>query len=286
MRGRFQPIEIHLRVARTEKAPISAPSRDGKIVGMSPRLAFAVDAAYRAGKSTLAHFQVGTKVETKADASPVTVADKNAERLIRTLIEAQFPGDAILGEEEGGDTDALNRWVVDPIDGTKSFISGVPLYATLVAYEQDGQPLLGACYFPALDEMLYAERGQGAFLNGRQIRVSTRAEVKGGLLASGGPKSMIHYGRWDGFAALSEKAMTTRTWSDAYGHALVAAGRIDAMIDPIVNRWDVSAVSVIVQEAGGLFTDFKGRNPFDKGNDNLEAVSSNGLMHEEILRAF
>jgi len=253
---------------------------------MSPRLAYAVDAAYRAGKSTLAHFQAGVEVEKKADASPVTVADKNAERLIRTLIEIRYPKDAILGEEEGGDTDALDRWVVDPIDGTKSFISGVPLYATLVAYEQDGLPLLGVCYFPGLDEMLYAERDQGAFLNGRRIQVSQRTEVLGGLLACGGPKSMIQYGRWDGFAALSESAMATRTWSDAYGHALVASGRIDGMIDPIVNRWDVSAVSVIVEEAGGKFTDFKGRNPFDKGNDHLEAISSNGLIHQEILKAF
>jgi len=253
---------------------------------MSPRLAFAVDAAYRAGRSTLAHFQAGVAVEKKADASPVTVADKNAERLIRTLIEAQFPGDAILGEEEGGDTDALDRWVVDPIDGTKSFISGVPLYATLVAYEQDGLPLVGACYFPALDEMFYAERGQGAFLNGRQINVSQTNAVKGGIFSCGGLKSMVNYGRWEGFTAISEEAMATRTWCDAYGHALVACGRIDGMIDPIVNRWDISAVSVIVEEAGGRFTNFKGRNPFEKGNDNLEAVSSNGLVHEEILRAF
>ena len=110
---------------------------------MSPRLAFAIDAAYRAGRGTLAHFQVGTDVEIKADATPVTVADKNAERQIREAIEQAFPGDHVLGEEEGGDMTVPDRWVIDPIDGTKSFVAGVPLYGTLLSYEVDRQPILG-----------------------------------------------------------------------------------------------------------------------------------------------
>lgn len=253
---------------------------------MSPRLAFAIDAAYRAGRSTLAHFRTGVEVDLKADASPVTIADRAAERLIRELIEREFPNDAILGEEEGGDADAAERWVVDPIDGTKSFVSGVPLYATLIAYEQEGRPILGVCYFPALDEMLYAERGLGCFLNGRPCRVSSKNDLNHSVLSSGGPKSMAKYGRWEGFAALSETALATRTWSDAYGHALVASGRIEAMIDPVVSRWDLAAVRILVEEAGGRFTDFQGNDPFEKGNDELEAVSSNGVLHGEILDAF
>jgi histidinol phosphatase-like enzyme (inositol monophosphatase family) len=253
---------------------------------MSPRLAFAIDAAYRAGRSTLAHFQTGVGVDLKADASPVTVADRDAERMIRQMIAEAFPHDAILGEEEGGAVDATERWVVDPIDGTKSFVSGVPLYATLVAYEEEGRPVLGVCYFPALDEMLYAEQGQGAFFNGRPCRVSEKTDLTQSVLACGGPKSMVKYGRWNGFATLSETALATRTWSDAYGHALVASGRVEGMIDPVVSRWDLSAMRIIVEEAGGRFTDFGGGDPFAAGNEELEAVSSNGILHEEILRAF
>lgn len=234
----------------------------------------------------MAHFRTGVGVDLKADASPVTVADRDAERMIREMIEKQFPQDEILGEEEGGATDATERWVVDPIDGTKSFVSGVPLYATLVAYEQEGLPIVGACYFPALDEMLYAERGLGCYLNGRPCRVSDRTDLTRSVLSCGGPKSMVKYGRWDGFATLSERALATRTWSDAYGHALVASGRVEAMIDPVVSRWDLSAVRILVEEAGGRFTDFKGGDPFASGNDELEAVSSNGVLHGEILRAF
>lgn len=253
---------------------------------MTSRLAFAIDAAYRGGKSTLGLFQTGADVELKQDATPVTLADRNAERLIREMIERQFPNDKILGEEEGGDTDALDRWVIDPIDGTKSFVSGVPLYATLVSYEQNGRPILGVCYLPGLDQMLYAEVGSGAFVNGRPCRVSQKKEVRQSVLACGGLSSMLKYGRWEPFAEMSLRTMATRTWSDAYGHYLVATGRIEGMVDPIVNRWDISALKVIVEEAGGRFTDFQGQDPFEKGNSELEALCSNGWVHEELLAAY
>lgn len=238
-----------------------------------------------AGRSTLAHFQTGTAVDMKNDLTPVTVADRNAERMIRELIEKAFPGELILGEEEGGSS-VPDRWVIDPIDGTKSFIAGVPLYSTLLSYEQDGQPILGVVFFPALNEMLYAEQGSGAFFNGKPCRVSQKNAVKGSILSCGGMKSMVDHGRWEGFAELGNHALTTRSWCDAYGHALVATGRIEAMVDPVVSRWDLSAVKVVMQEAGGRFTDFKGQDPFAKGDHNLEAVTTNGLLHEEVLRAF
>lgn len=253
---------------------------------MSPRLAFAVEAAYRAGRMTLEHFQTGVAVERKSDASPVTVADRGAERIIREMLAEKYPGDAILGEEEGGDLDADDRWVIDPIDGTKSFVSGVPLYATLIGYEQAGQPILGVCYFPALDEMVYAEVGAGAFVNGRPCRVSQKSSLADSVLSCGGLKSMVERDRWPGFADLSQRTLATRTWSDAYGHALVATGRIEAMVDPVVSRWDLSALKVIVQEAGGRFTDFRNEDPFLRGNYELEAISTNGRLHEEVLRAF
>lgn len=248
---------------------------------MSPRLAFAIDAAYRAGRTTLGLFNAGAEVFAKADATPVTEADRRAEALIREAIAAKFPGDAILGEEEGLSGSGDTRWVIDPIDGTKSFVSGVPLYATLLSYEVDGEPELGVCYLPAIDELLYAERGHGAFWNGRPCRVSERDAVAGAVICCGGHRSMAERGRMDGLLKLAETAMATRTWSDAYGHALVATGRVDAMIDPVVNRWDLSAVSLIVKEAGGRFTQFDGNEAIG-----CEAVSSNGRLHEAVLAAF
>src|SRR5687767_8070698 len=157
---------------------------------MSPRLAFAIEAAIRAGRSTLAHFQVATQVDLKADESPITVADRNAERIIRQAISEEFPGEGILGEEEGEAGSQGSRWVVDPIDGTKSFISGVPLYATLIAFERAGEPEIGVCYFPALNELVYAEKGHGTFWNGQPCRVSPKAGLDKTVVATGSTNSM------------------------------------------------------------------------------------------------
>jgi len=230
----------------------------------------------------LAYFQTGTAVETKADRSPVTAADRAAERLIREAIEAAYPGDSILGEEEGGAAESSrDRWVVDPIDGTKSFVCGVPLYATLLSYEIAGRAELGVCYFPALDLMLSAARGEGTTANGRPCRVSERTSVDGAILGCGGHSSMAKRGRMVPFLKLAERTMATRTWCDAYGHALVAMGQIDAMVDPVVAPWDISSMSVIVEEAGGRFTNFAGENGLY-----LEALSSNGRLHGELVEAF
>ena len=253
---------------------------------VTPRLSFALEAVRKAGQSTLEHFQNGVAVEYKSDNSPVTIADKNAEAILRLEIGREYPGETILGEEQGLTGTGNTRWIIDPIDGTKSFICGVPLYATLLSYEVDGIPILGVSFFPALNEMVYAELGSGCFMNDQRVSVTTRNSIKGGFLASGGPNSMVKYGRWQAFEEMSAIAVATRTWSDAYGHCLVATGRVDAMIDPVVSRWDLSAIKVIVEEAGGRFTDFSGGNPFEKGDLGLEAISSNGHIHDEILRMY
>lgn len=250
---------------------------------MSPRLQFAIEAAYRGGKSTLAHFQTGGTYEIKSDRSPLTVADLNCEQLIRESIAKSFPGEAILGEEQGGADHSNDRWIIDPIDGTKSFVAGVPTYATLLSYEQNGLPILGVCYFPGLDEIVYAEKGSGTFWNGRRTSVTSRNTLDGCILGCGGPASMMKYGKQKGFEEISKRSLVTRTWSDAFGHALVATGRIDAMLDPVVSRWDLSAMRIIVEEAGGTFTDFKGGDPFTKGDFELEAISSNGAIHKALL---
>lgn len=248
---------------------------------MSPRLAFALDAALRAGRATLKHFQTDPAIDRKADDSPVTQADRDAESLLRDLIESKFPGEAVLGEEFGGDDEIEERWVIDPIDGTKSFICGVPLFATLLSFERNAKPEVGVAYFPALDEMVYAELGQGAYWNGRPCRVSTIDRLENATIACGGHASAVNTGRLNGILKLAEQTLATRTWCDAYGHCLVASGRVEAMVDPKVSIWDVSAISLIVREAGGSTTDFVG------GTDiSSEALSTNKSLHEAIVGAF
>lgn len=225
---------------------------------MTDRLRFAIEAAYEGGRSTLALFQNRPSVELKQDQTPVTLADKQAEALIRSRLAESFPGEAILGEEQGLTGSGPKRWVIDPIDGTKSFISGVPLYATLVSYEDEAGPLVAACYLPALDEMYAAERGSRAFLNGRAIKVRETDHLDGARISMGSPLNLRRQRRLDAILGASDAAQLVRTWCDAYGHMLVAAGRIDAMIDPVVSHWDISAVSLIVREAGGHFSQLNG----------------------------
>jgi len=244
----------------------------------SERLEFAIRVATQAGKFTLGHFQTGTHVERKSDGSPVTLADRGAERMIREAIEAEFPGDAILGEEEGATGSGPRRWVIDPIDGTKSFISGVPLYGTLLSYEEDGEPTLGVIYFPALNELHYAEQGKGAYWNGHRSRVSASTDLRDAVVCVGSHKSLKTYGRAEGFQKIADQVLATRTWCDAYGHMLVATGRVDAMIDPIVAYHDVSAVKLIVQEAGGSFSNLAGTPEWRE-----EALSCTPGLRNEIL---
>ena len=247
---------------------------------MSPRLAFAIETARTAGQSTISLFRAGAEFAMKSNDSPVTQADLEAERIVRSEIERRYPGEAVLGEEMGGE-EAEDQWTVDPIDGTKSFIAGVPAYATLLSYEQAGEPVLGVCYFPALDEIVYAERGEGAFWDGEPCRVSGRTELGLSILCTGGHLTLSKTGRMAGFLSLAERALGTRGWGDAYGHALVATGRVEAMVDPMVNRWDVSAMSVIVREAGGSFTDFSGGEALSD-----EAISCAPGVRDAVLEAF
>jgi histidinol phosphatase-like enzyme (inositol monophosphatase family) len=248
---------------------------------MSPRLSFALEIVYDAGRSTLGLFNTGYQVDYKADSSPVTEADRRAEAIVRLALGIKYPGEGVLGEEEGESGPIDKRWVVDPIDGTKSFICGVPLFATLLSYEENGIPLTSAAYFPALDRMFYAERGEGAYCNGRPCQVSKRPTVQKSVICCGSHSSMEKLGKTQGLLNLANQALATRTWGDAFGHSLVASGKAEAMIDPIVKRWDISAMQLIIEEAGGQMTGFNGAK-----NPQSEAVSTNGLVHSEVLSAF
>jgi histidinol-phosphatase len=245
---------------------------------LSELLEFATDAAWKAGRATLAHFQTGVAVDIKADDSPVTVADRTAERLLRDLIAARYPEHAVLGEEFGGASEHSEyRWVVDPIDGTKSFIRGVPLYGVLVALELSGVPRVGVAHFPALNETLAAAEGLGCWWNGRRARASSTATLA--TAAVGYSDSRMLYDRMgDKWPALQHATHVQRGWGDCYGHCLVATGRLDVMLDPVMNPWDCSALIPILQEAGGTFTDWTGDVTTRGGN----AFSTNGHLFEVV----
>jgi histidinol-phosphatase len=243
-------------------------------------LDFAIDAAWAAGQSTLAHFQAGVAVEQKADASPVTVADRGGEQMLRTLIGARFPDHAILGEEYGHDgSHARYRWVIDPIDGTQSFIRGVPIYGVLLGLEVDRVPVVGVSHFPALNEMVAAATGQGCWWNGRRARVSRVDRLEDAGVGYSDSR-MLAERLGSGWLDLQRATRVQRGWGDCYGHCLVATGRLDVMLDAAMNPWDCCALIPILEEAGGRFTDWRGRT----GIDVADAFSTNGVLHEEIRR--
>lgn len=250
---------------------------------MTEDLEFALAIALAAGGITLKYFNTDTPVERKADDSPVTRADREAETYIRDQIALRFPHHGVLGEEfDEQPGDGETRWVIDPIDGTKSFVYGVPLFAVLIGLERGGVPVMGVAHFPALGETLWAEQGSGAFCNGEAIRVSSTDRIEDALLVSGSILSFQAKGTLDGYIALAKKAYATRTWGDAYGHCMVARGKAEIMLDPRVNVWDTCALTPIVLEAGGSFTSFDG----GLGRGVGEALSTNGRLLQAVLNCF
>jgi histidinol-phosphatase len=245
-------------------------------------LDFAQELAYQAGKVTLAYFGTGVVPELKADQTPVTIADRQAEERLRAMIAERYPDHGVLGEEYGeANHGARFRWILDPIDGTKSFVQGVPLYGVLVGLERDGEAIAGVCYLPALDEMIAAARGEGCTLNGRRVRVSDVSRVEDAVLLSSDAESFAQYGRESAYDALRRRARAVRTWGDCYGHMLVATGRAEIMLDPVMNVWDCAPLLPIVQEAGGTFTDWSGTPTIHGGS----AISTNGLLYESVMAA-
>jgi histidinol phosphatase-like enzyme (inositol monophosphatase family) len=241
---------------------------------------FAADLAWQAGKLTLHYFQTGITPEFKADASPVTIADRASERLMRELIESRYPTHSILGEEEGETRPgATYRWILDPIDGTKTFVHGVPLYAVLVGLQRDGEPIVGAINVPALGDLLVAAQGQGCAWNGRRARVSTVDSLSDSLLLCTDVESMARHGRAGAYRRLAAASKMQRSWGDAYGYVLVATGRAEVMLDPIVSIWDCAAILPVLQEAGGTATNWSGRTMIDGG----ELIGTNGLVLSEVL---
>jgi histidinol phosphatase-like enzyme (inositol monophosphatase family) len=253
---------------------------------LSSRLELAVSAAREAGEITLRYFQRDNfQVETKQDATPVTIADRTAEEHLRSRISAAFSADGILGEEfpELPGTSGY-RWILDPIDGTKSFIHGVPLYGTLIGLEYQTRSVVGVIEMPALDERVYAAVGRGAWYVRRgeqpqRARVSACQRLRESLVTSSAVEGFTVTDRLEPLLKLSAAAQLTRTWGDCYGYALVATGRAEVMIDPAMNVWDAAALQPILEEAGGTFTDWNG-NPTIHGG---EGIATNARVLEEVL---
>lgn len=244
-------------------------------------LTTALEAAYAGGSRTLAYFNAGAAsalIETKADATPVTVADREAEEVIRGVIQKLCPGHCILGEEHGlSDGDPDYTWVVDPIDGTKSFIHGVPLYGTVVGCLVKGQPLVGAVYLPPLGELYGAARGLGATVNGRPCRVSSVSRLEDATMLAGSVTRAIK--RSDAYENLERHVKLNRGWGDVYGYMLVASGRAEIMLDPTINLWDIAGVAPIVREAGGFLGNWKGEATVN-GPD---SAATNGALQQTVF---
>ncbi len=243
-------------------------------------LEFALDATREAGRLTLTYFQNDPQVELKADRSPVTAADRGAEELLRERIEREFPAHGFLGEEFGerqGSEPA--RWIIDPIDGTFSFISGVPLYTNLVGLEWRGEMVLGVINAPALGEVVYGARGVGAFWDGRPTRVSEVGSLSEARLSTTSTELLASHGRLDAYSRLRGGCRTDRGWADAYAFMLLATGRVDVVVEPIMSVWDTAAPCAVVTAAGGTFGDWSG-NPTHLAP---EALATNGRLLPEVL---
>lgn len=236
--------------------------------------------AVEAGDVTLRYFGGVVDHEAKGDGSPVTLADREAETLLRRRIAERWPEHGILGEEFGTTREGADvRWILDPIDGTRSFMRGVPLYGVLIGVEAEGEPVVGVVHFPALSETVAAGRGHGCRWNGAPCRVSSVDDVERSLILTTDVERILSRDPGPGWRRLQQTASFSRSWGDCYGHALVATGRAEAMVDPILSSWDAGPFMTILTEAGGRFTDLDG-NPTIHGGS---GVSSNGLLHDEVL---
>ena len=250
-------------------------------------LDFAVDAARQAGELTLEHFHSDAGYEMKADNTPVTIADRGAEELLRKRIERAYPAHGIVGEEFGekvGSEPA--RWIIDPIDGTFSFICRVPLYCVLVGLESEGEMVAGVIHMPALGETVYAAKGLGCRWDGRDFtgrpaRVSDVSDLSQARLLHGGPKLMHKHSKLAAFNRLRDQVYAERGWCDGYAYLLLATGRAEIMLDPILHLWDTAAPLPVVTEAGGTFTDWSGK----RTHTAPEAIATNGQLFEQVMSA-
>jgi histidinol-phosphatase len=272
---------------------------------MDRRLEVAIAAAQAGGEVARKYFRSGLAVELKGDRSPVTRADRECEQRIVEVLRGAFPEYGLVGEEFGERPPATGtlsdvavrsdqreraieeapaagpKWIIDPIDGTKNFIRGIPYFATLIGLEEDGEITTGVIYAPAVDDLLYAQKGQGAFDRHGRLQVSRIASLREGMVLFGGIDIFRQGGYWDGFERLVRASGRQRGFGDYFGHTFVARGQAEAMVELDLKPWDLAAIKIVIEEAGGRFTDFTGTPTIYGGS----AIASNGLVHDEILTA-
>ena len=253
------------------------------VVDLAPYRAFLLELAQHSGDLIRPLFgSPALAVETKSDQSPVTQADRGAEELMRAAIAKKFPAHGIIGEEFGAErSDAEFVWVLDPIDGTKSFITGVPLWGTLIALLHRGEPVLGCIHQPILRQLMVGD-GKSTLLNGQAVRSRAVARLVEATLLTSDPLNPAKYQDGAAYAALAQRAKLVRTWGDCYGYLLVAGGWADVMLDPIMNPWDIAALVPIIRGAGGAITDWQGKDPV-RGNSIIATGSP--ALHREVLAA-
>jgi histidinol-phosphatase len=241
----------------------------------------AVAAAGKAGALALGYFDRQQTVEWKHDQSPVTVADREAEALLRRELLARFPHDGFLGEEHGEQTGTTGfRWIIDPIDGTRNFVRGIPVWGTLVGLEYQGEPIAGVAEVPTLGQTYRALRGDGAYRGERRIRVSDVAALDEGILFYSSLSWFIRAGRQDAFLELTARTQRQRGFGDFYGFVLVAQGSGELMVEHGVHAWDVAALVPILEEAGGRLTDWDGTRTIHRP----DVIASNGHLHGAALQ--
>ena len=251
-------------------------------VDLTPYRTFIDELAHRSGDFLRPLFlDPSLAVEFKSDDSPVTAADKGAERLLRDLIAKKFPAHGVIGEEFPNENpDAEFVWVLDPIDGTKSFISGVPLWGTLIALLHQGQPVLGAIHQPVLGQLMVGD-GASTTLNGAPVRMRARPRLAEATLLTSDPLNPAKYRNGAAYDALCKSVRLVRTWGDCYGYLLLASGRADIVLDPIMNPWDIAALVPVVRGAGGVITDWNGGAPYPAES----TIAAAPDLHPQIIAA-
>lgn len=264
--------------------------------GVSPEnlelLKIALKTAEFAEENILKFYQNDVGVEWKADKTPVTIADKGTEELARKFWAKETPSFGVIGEEFGIESpDAEYQWVIDPIDGTKSFIHGVPLFGTLIGLYHKNVPIASVIRLPAMKSAVWAVNGGGAFLDGREVRASKVSQLSDALVLSGTVNTMEDKGFGEGFTKLRRSARLHRGWGDCYGYYLVAAGRAEIMVDPVVSLWDIAPFPLLMKEAGGKFSTIDGKTElFDVNGkptapiyEGFTSIATNGLLHDVAL---
>ena len=265
----------------TARARLPQASRAMSNTQHSQELAAALDAARAAADVIRGFYQRNVKIEVKADKTPVTEADVKAEEAIRELLTKRFPSYGFYGEETGkSDMNAESVWLVDPIDGTKSFVRECPFFSTQIALMRGGRFVLGVSCAPAYDELAWAERGQGAFLNRKPISVSRVAALDGAIVSGGNLKTLTKSPAWARFGSLIQATNRIRGYGDFVHYHLLARGALDVVVESDVNILDIAALTVIVEEAGGTFTDLKGA-PI--GLETTTVLATNGPLHGPVL---